>query len=122
MAIDPGALLARSYPLPGGPRVRLRLAHHGDERAMAELLATRGQRVSEVELARLTRTDPRRRVVLCATAPLNGTETLVGFGAVDVDGEVDTLVIDERLAGEGLGTLLLEALAARTRAIVSRVA
>ena len=122
MAIDPGALLARSYPLPGGPRVRLRLAHHADAPAMRELLAERGQAGSEVELARLVRANPRERVVLCATAPLNGTETLVGFGALDLRGQVDTLVIDERLAGDGLGTLLLEALAARARAVLARVA
>jgi N-acetylglutamate synthase-like GNAT family acetyltransferase len=122
MAIDPGALLGRSYPLDGGPRVRLRLAHHADAPAMAELLTERGHGASEVELAQLVRADPRRRVVLCATAPLNGTETLVGFGALDLEGEVDTLVIDDRLAGEGLGTLLLEALAARARAVLARVA
>src|SRR5581483_6798624 len=100
MAIDPGALLSRTYPLDGGPRVRLRLAHHGDAPAMRELLAARGQDVGEVEMARLVRADPRERVVLCATAPLNGTEALVGFGALDLRGQVDTLVIDERLAGE----------------------
>jgi len=102
--------------------VRLRLAHHADARAMAELLTERGHGTSEVELAQLVRADPRRRVVLCATAPLNGTETLVGFGALDLEGEVDTLVIDDRLAGEGLGTLLLEALASRARAVLARVA
>jgi N-acetylglutamate synthase-like GNAT family acetyltransferase len=122
MAIDPGALLARSYPLPGGPRVRLRLAHHADAPAMQGLLADHGQSASEVEIAHLVRADPRRRVVLCATAPLNGTETLVGFGALDLEGDVDTLVIDERLAGEGLGALLLEALASRARAVLARVA
>jgi N-acetylglutamate synthase-like GNAT family acetyltransferase len=122
MAIDPGALLSRTYPLDGGPRVRLRLAHLGDAPAMRELLAARGQEVDEVEMARLVRANPRERVVLCATAPLNGTEALVGFGALDLHGQVDTLVIDERLAGEGLGTLLLEALAARAKAVLARVA
>lgn len=113
--IDPGALLARTYELAAGPRVRLRLARRSDRRGLEALLRQRGIDPSPLELERLVRYDPRRRFVICATAPLGGTETIVGVGAIDRDGEdsePDTIVVDERLT-EGLGELLAAALQGR---------
>ncbi len=99
--------LTRTYPLPAGPRVRLRLARPGDGPAVLALLADRGVAADALEVSRLLRFDPLERVVLCAFAPVDGAETLVGIGAIDLaDGaEPDTLVVDERLT-DGLGELL----------------
>ena len=114
--VDTGALLARSYALPYGPRVRLRLARRSDLPAIRALLERRGVPASELSLDRLVRYDPRRRVVMCASALVGGTETIVGIGAVDLaDGaDPETLVIDERLTG-GLGELLGAALVRRAQ-------
>jgi hypothetical protein len=77
---------------------------------MRALLGQRGVEASDLELERLVRYDPRRRVVLCAMAPIRGAETVVGVGAIDLDAaEPETIVVDERLT-DGLGTLLAEAL------------
>ena len=113
----------RTYPRDGGPRVRLRLAWAGDLDATRTLLRRRGVEPTELGLRRLLRFDPSQRVVLCAFAPIDGAETLVGVGAIDLHAgaEPDTLVVDERLAG-GLSSLLGEALLARARAHGRRVA
>lgn len=113
----------RTYPLRDGPRVRLRLAWRGDAQAVADLLSRRGLDAGDLELGRLLAFNPASRVVICAFAPLDGTETLVGIGAIDLreDAAPDTLVVDERLAG-GLSTLLGDVLVSRARAHGRRVA
>ena len=115
---------ARTYPLEDGPRVRLRLAWRGDAAAVADLLARRDVAADELEIGRLLAFDPACRTVLCAFAPIDGQETLVGIGAIDLceDGEPDTLVVDERLAGGGLSGLLHDVLVSRARARGRRVA
>jgi hypothetical protein len=122
-SIDTGALLSRSYALPNGPRVRLRLARRRDLPALRGLLEQRGVEVSELELTRLVRFDPMKRTVLCATAFVGGTETVVGVGAIDLaaDAVPDTVVVDERLT-EGLGELLAAGLTQRAAAHARRVA
>lgn len=121
--IDSGALLSRSYPLPTGPRVRLRLARRSDMAAISALLRQREVEAGELAVSRLVRYDPRQRAVLCATTPLGGTETLVGVGAIDLtfEAEPDTIVVDERLT-RGLGDLLASALVQRARSHARRVA
>jgi hypothetical protein len=113
----------RTFALEDGPRVRLRLARRGDADAVRELLERRGIAASDLEIGRLLTFDPAGRVVLCAFAPLDRTETLVGIGATDLfaGAEPDTLVVDERLAG-GLARLLGEVLVGRARAHGRRVA
>ena len=112
--METGALLSRSYALPAGPRVRLRLARSSDLPGLRRLLGRRDVEASDLAVERLVRYDPRRRVVLCATAPLDGTEAVVGVGAIETrpDAEPDTLVVDERLTS-GLTELLADALAER---------
>src|SRR6478735_12222810 len=102
---------ARTHALPGGPPVRLRLARRGDAAAVAELLAGRGIAAAEVDLARLLSFDPAVRAVICACAPVDGRETVVGIGAIDLreDADLDTLVVDEART-DGLGRLLGEVL------------
>jgi hypothetical protein len=120
---DPGALLSRSYALPVGPRVRLRLARRSDLPDFRELLAQRGVDASDLELERLVRYDPWQRVTICACAPLGGVETIVGVGAIDLtgDAEPDTLVVDEHLTN-GLVELLRDALVQRARIHARHVA
>lgn len=121
--IDTGALLSRTYALRAGPRVRLRLARRSDSEGIRTLLDQRDVEASEIAVNRLVRYDPWQRVVICATAPLGGTETIVGVGAIDLDddSDPDTIVVDERLT-QGLGELLAEALTQRARAHARRVA
>jgi hypothetical protein len=113
--LDTGALLARTYELPNRQRVRLRLARRSDLPALQALLAQRGIQPSALELERLVRYDPRRRLVLCATAPIDGTEAVVGVGAIELGAprpEPDTIVVDETTT-EGLPDLLNAALVGR---------
>jgi hypothetical protein len=114
--------LDRTYVLAAGQRVRVRLARSSDARAIRELAARRHLEVDPLEVGRLVRFDPRRRLVISATALIDSRETIVGIAAADVDGsdpfEPDTLIFDERI--EGLGELLSSVLAARARAINGR--
>ncbi|MFL5819954.1 MAG: hypothetical protein ACJ76S_04640 [Solirubrobacteraceae bacterium] len=121
--VDTGALLSRSYPLPYGPRVRLRLARRSDLPAIRGLLEQRGVPASELSLDRLVRYDPRVRAVICATALVGGAETVVGIGAIDLTpgAEPDTIVVDERLT-RGLGELLAVALLRRAETHARRAA
>ena len=122
-SLDTGALLSRTYELPTGPRVRLRYARRSDLPGLGALLRQRGIEPTELELTRLVRYDPQRRAVICATAPINGTELIVGVGAIALEEEAlpETLVVDEALT-DGLVELLGAALVGRARAHARRVA
>jgi hypothetical protein len=121
-AFDPGALLAHLYSLPRGPQVRLRLPRPTDAGAVRELFDRAGLELPELELARLTRVDPRSRIVICATALVDGRERVVGIGAIELPSrdqaaaEPDRLVVDAELT-EGLDELLRSALLGRAQAI-----
>jgi hypothetical protein len=118
---DPGALLAHSYALPRGPRVCLRLARVRDLPSVRALLRRQGVEPDELELARLMRSDPRRCLVICATALIDSGETVVGIGAIELDGESDLsprlVLVDDQITG-GLAPLLSDALVGRARALV----
>ena len=94
--------LRRTFPVPGGPPVRLRLAGPSDRAPAIALLQARGLPADELDVRRLLAFDPARRHVLCALAPLDGGEVLAGIGAIDFGAEApDVLVIDERFARPG---------------------
>ena len=114
---------ARTHRLTGGPAVRLRLARPSDLMAVIGLMDRRGVAADEFELARLLAHDPTRRVVMCALAPIGGSDVLVGFGGIErrPGAEVDTLVVDADHS-ETLGRLLGAALEARADAQARRVA
>jgi hypothetical protein len=116
-AFDPGALLARTYPLPRGPRVRLRLARPGDEASMRALAAEHRLELDPLVLERLLRFD-RGRIVICATALMGAEEAFVGFGAIELEpgAEPEPVLADEQLT-DGLGELLRAALSGRAGAI-----
>src|SRR5688572_12608209 len=104
--LDPGALMARTYELPAGPRVRLRYARRSDAPELRALLARRGIEAADASLQRLVRYDPTRRAEICAAALVGGAEMVVGVGAIDFEPEAvpETLVVDEALT-EGLTEL-----------------
>ena len=107
--------LRRTFPVPGGPPVRLRMAGPSDRRHVKALLAQRGVPARDLDVQRLLAFDPARRHVLCAFAPLDGQETLMGVGAIDSGADApDVLVVDERLAG-GLASVLGRVLVERAR-------
>lgn len=72
-------------------------------------------------MARLVRFDPRRRLVICATALIGSRESVVGIGGIDIDpdghGHPDILVVDDEQT-EGLDQLLTRALVGRAAAAV----
>jgi hypothetical protein len=118
-AFDPGALLARSYVLPRGPRVCLRLARIRDQTSIGELLERQGFAPDELDLARLVRFDPRRRLVICATALIETAESVVGVGVIDLeqDDRAPALLVVDDLATDGLAQLLSDALVGRALAL-----
>jgi hypothetical protein len=114
---DPGALLARSYGLARGPRVCLRLARSRDLDGVRGLFERQGLQPCELELERLVRADPRRRLVICATALIGSAETVVGVGVIGLDPAAagtgpELVLVDEQLT-EGLQELLTDALVGR---------
>ncbi len=101
--------------------MRLRLLGPRDERAVAELAQRTGAELSELDLARLVRFDPRTRVVICATALLDGREALVGLGAIGLDEATeltpDAMLVDAELTDD-LDELLQQALVGRADALL----
>ena len=117
---DPGALLGAFYPLPDGTRVRLRLAALSDGPRVRDLLEAAGAPDAELQAARLVRLDPRRRLVLCASALIDGGEQLVGVGAIGLGPEAPLepeLVLAQAPALSGVQELLQAALVGRARAL-----
>lgn len=114
---------ARTFALPSGERVRVRLARPGDRRALQALLRGRGMAADELALKRLLDFDPRDRLVLAAFALIDGADTLAAIGAIELHrgADLDTLVVDDRL-GEGLGELLGSMLRQRAEAHSRRAA
>ena len=98
--------------MPGGPPVRLRMAGPSDGPLVGALLERRGLPAVDLDVRRMLAFDPARRHVLCALAPLDGTEVLAGVGAIDFGEDApDLLVVDERFApglGDVLGRVLIE--------------
>ena len=86
---------------------------------MQELVAREDGGLDHWEIARLLHSSPRERVVLCATALLDGHETVVGFGAVALDHEAVTpaLVVADSERAPGLGPMLHEALLGRAESV-----
>ena len=72
------ALLAETHALPDGNRVRLRLTRPSDADLVHDFLE-RVAASSELRVRHLTFYDPRRRLVLAATLPVDGRECIVGM-------------------------------------------
>ena len=112
---DPGALLATTHVAEGGLRVRLRLARPSDGPRVREFLeGISTERVPDSLVRRFIFGNPRERLVVAATAPLNGGEQLVGLADVlfRPGGVADLGVfVDERTRHREVGKLLTEAVA-----------
>lgn len=78
-----------------------------------------GLTVTGLELARLLRSPPRERIMICATALIGAAETIVGVGVIELGdlAREPTWVIADHEATEGLEELLHEALVGRARAL-----
>jgi hypothetical protein len=80
------------------------------------LVARTGAQYSDLDVARLVRFDPRQRMVICASELFEGTELVVGAGAIRLDSDwPEVLVADQRL-GEELGVLMCDSLRELKRA------
>lgn len=100
----------------------MRLAHRADAAGIRALHERSGCSIGEWQLARLLRADPRHRVTICATALLDGRDTIVGIGSVDISDEIelgDAHVVVDRDRTDGLTELLGYALLGRAAAIAS---
>ena len=124
--VDPGALLARYYSLPRGPRVCLRLVRRRDADGIRRLCERAGITLGELELARLVKFDLGTRMVLCATALIDSAETVLGVGMIElgVDRElVPRLVVADAELTDGLAALLRDALVGHaSRLVLARAA
>lgn len=110
---DIGTLLASSYALPRGPRVRLRLPQRRDLDGVRRLFVGAGGPADELDVARLVLADPRQALVICATGLVEGRERVLGFGAMALGderaGREPVVVVDPEVTS-GLDDLLLRAL------------
>jgi GNAT superfamily N-acetyltransferase len=95
------------------PRVRAFLEHLSDETRHRRFLAAMPQ-VPESVVRHFTFYDPRERMIVAATAHLDGTECMLGIADIALletgVAELAVVVADEH-QGRGVGTLLSEAIA-----------
>jgi RimJ/RimL family protein N-acetyltransferase len=123
---DPGAMLSTTHELDDGSRVRLRLTRPSDAPLVSLFLEglseeTRTRRflsgspeVPEASVRHFTFYDPRERLMLAATMPIDGTERIVGLAdaAFLATGLAEIgVVVDDDTQGRGLGKVLSEAVA-----------
>jgi RimJ/RimL family protein N-acetyltransferase len=123
---DPGTLLATTHQVGGGLCVRLRLTRPSDSERVHSFLEdlspeTRQRRfmaampVTSPRMVRhFTFFDPRQRLVVAATAPVDGSELIVGLADVALThtGLAELgVVVDDDVQGRGVGKLLTEAVA-----------
>lgn len=108
-----------SVALAHGPRVTLRAVRVRDFDSLRTLALKAGLLCDELELARLVRSDPAVRLVLCAGAVVDGSETVLGVGVIEL-GQSATmpslLLVDAELTS-GLAQRLADALVERARAL-----
>jgi GNAT superfamily N-acetyltransferase len=124
---DPGTLLATTHQVDGDLCVRLRLTRPSDADRVHSFLdqlspETRQQRfmaampiTSPKVVRHFTFFNPRERMVVAATAPVDGSELIVGLAdvALTSTGQAELgVVVDDDLQGRGVGKLLTETVAA----------
>ena len=108
--------------LPRGPRVNLRSVRARDLDAVRSLAERAGLVCDELELARLVRSDPTVRLVLCATARIDDVETVLGLGVIELaqGATMPSLLLVDAALTDGLQAVLHEALIARAHELAAR--
>jgi len=109
-------MLATSYDLEDGSRVRLRLARPTDVPLVCDFLAgdCAEADVSDELVRRFTYYDPREHVVLAATMLDGGRERIVALGDAAFD-DPPEVVVGDGLEDSRLADLMAEAVAYYTR-------
>jgi hypothetical protein len=109
--MDPGALLATTHDA-GGLRVRLRLARPSDALRLRGFLESHAPRLAS-QARRYTFYDPRERLVVVATAPLEGAEQIVGLADLRAPARRRPfVVVDDRTPSYAVRRLLEQAASA----------
>ena len=108
-------LLDASTTLPSGPRVRIRVPHRADATGVRELLARLGLAADDLDVSRVLRPDPRRRIAVVAVVLVDRSEELVGLGTMDRDAEDAELVLGDEERAPGVGALVAGSLAEHAR-------
>lgn len=115
--IDHASSLPGSHTLPRGPGVVLRPARLADLDDLLSLAAKAGIVCEELELARLVRSNPIRRLILCASGVVDDVETVLGIGVIELAASAtqpSLLLVDTELT-DGLGRVLADALVQQAR-------
>jgi hypothetical protein len=109
------------HVLADGTVVSLRRARSRDLDALGSLAARNGILCEELELARLVRSDPSRRLVLCASTAIEAGQTVVGVGFIELGrwSTMPSMVLVDPSVGAGLGRLVADALIDRARELAA---
>jgi hypothetical protein len=118
-ALDHQITAARTATLADGTRMSMRRVRLRDLDALRALAGRAGIVCEDFELARLVRSDPGDRLVLCATTVRGRTETVLGVGVIELSGSatMPSLILVDPACGRPLAVLLAEALLDRARAV-----
>ena len=118
-ALDHRTATEHAPALADGTHVAMRRVRLRDLDALRSIAARAGIVCEEFELARLVRSDPGERLVLCATAVRESAETVLGVGVIELLGSatMPSLILVDPACGRPLAVLLAEALIDRARAI-----
>ncbi len=118
-ALDHHTAAEHVATLADGQRVSMRRVRLRDLDALRAIAARAGIVCEEFELARLVRSDPSERLVLCATAVVDGAEAVLGVGVIELasSATMPSLILVDPASGRPLAVLLAEALIDRARAV-----
>ena len=117
-ALDHHAAAAgHAVTLTDGTPVAVRRVRLRDLDALRAIAVRAGVVCEEFELARLVRSDPGDRLVLCAAAMRDGTEAVLGVGVIELSGitTMPSLILVDPVYGQPLAVLLADALIDRAR-------
>jgi hypothetical protein len=104
---SPGALLATTHNA-DGLRVRLRLARPSDAMRVRGFLERHMPELAR-DARRFTYYDPRERIVLAATAHIEGSERIVGLADLRPLDDETLFVVDQQAPAEAVRALLADA-------------
>ena len=117
-ALDHHTATDHAETLEDGTPVAMRHVRLRDLDALRSIATRAGILCEEFELARLVRSDPAVRLVLCATTVRDGAEVVIGVGVIELLGSatMPSLILVDPPCGQPLAVLLAEGLVDRARA------